>query len=215
MKKLTLVSALTLVLSACGVSNSSTPVQPDVAPKTITGSIDSVDPQNRSLVVNGHQYTVDHVSYASTNIELSALQPNMMIRITPDSDVQRNLANGEAETFSAQLEPTMTGVISDINRTDHSFSLNGATLTFAQLSPEIANGDWVMVSSLPTADAGYKVLSVVKFDDPDLFDHVEIEGRINSLNANSGTFKLGAGITVNYDNVPLLNRFNHLKTVNG
>ncbi|OJI54991.1 hypothetical protein VV1062A_02555 [Vibrio vulnificus] len=94
----------------------------------------------------------------------------------------------------------MTGVISNINPTDHTFSINGATLTFAELSPEIANGDWVMVSSLPTADAGYKVLSVVKFDDPDLVGHVEIEGRINSLDDNNGTFKLGAGITVNYDN---------------
>ncbi|HAS6168480.1 TPA: hypothetical protein RQJ82_000086 [Vibrio vulnificus] len=200
MKKLTLVSALTLVLSACGGSNSSTPAQPDVAPKTITGTIDSVDPQHRSLVVNGHQYTVEQVSYSSANIELSALQPNMMIRIAPNTGVQRDSASGQAGTFSAQLEPTMTGVISNINPTDHAFSINGATLTFAELSPEIANGDWVMVSSLPTADAGYKVLSVVKFDDPDLVGHVEIEGRINSLDDNNGTFKLGAGITVNYDN---------------
>lgn len=200
MKKLTLVSALTLVLSACGGSNSSTPAQPDVAPKTITGTIDSVDPQHRSLVVNGHQYTVEQVSYSSANIELSALQPNMMIRIAPNTGVQRDSASGQAGTFSAQLEPTMTGVISNINPTDHTFSINGATLTFAKLSPEIKNGDWVMVSSLPTADAGYKVLSVVKFDDPDLVGHVEIEGRINSLDANNGTFKLGAGITVNYDN---------------
>lgn len=94
----------------------------------------------------------------------------------------------------------MTGVISNINPTDHSFRINGATLTFAQLSPEITNGDWVMVSSLPTADAGYKVLSVVKFDDPALVGYVEIEGRINSLDANSGRFKLGAGITVDYGN---------------
>ncbi|HFQ5002467.1 TPA: DUF5666 domain-containing protein [Vibrio vulnificus] len=200
MKKLTLVSALTLVLSACGGSNSSTPAQPDVAPKTITGTIDSVDPQHRSLVVNGHQYTVEQVSYSSANIELSALQPNMMIRIAPNTGVQRDSASGQAGTFSAQLEPTMTGVISNINPTDHTFSINGATLTFAKLSPEIKNGDWVMVSSLPTADAGYKVLSVVKFDDPDLVSHVEIEGRINSLDDNNGTFKLGAGITVNYDN---------------
>lgn len=64
-----------------------------------------------------------------------------------------------------------------------------------------------MVSSLPTADAGYKVLSVVEIDVdhyPSIGDMYEIEGRIASIDANQSTFKLGANITVSYHNVDQL-----------
>ncbi|MDF4310083.1 DUF5666 domain-containing protein, partial [Vibrio parahaemolyticus] len=66
---------------------------------------------------------------------------------------------------------------------------------------------WVMVSSLPTADAGYKVLSVVEIDVdhyPSIGDIYEIEGRIASIDANQSTFKLGANITVSYHSVDQL-----------
>ena len=55
-----------------------------------------------------------------------------------------------------------------------------------------------MVSSLPTANAGYKVLSVVKFENDDLINHYEVEGRISELNAGIG-FKLGASLNVTYE----------------
>ncbi|MEZ9947100.1 hypothetical protein AB4331_19550, partial [Vibrio breoganii] len=54
----------------------------------------------------------------------------------------------------------------------------------------------VMVSSLPTANAGYKVLSVVKFEHSNLTESVEVEGLISDL--NESTFKLGANLSVDY-----------------
>jgi hypothetical protein len=109
-------------------------------------------------------------------------------------------SNTTDEPVVVTLEPTMTGTVTAIDHINKTFTVNGVELHFEGLSDEIDQGDWVMVSSLPTADAGYKVLSVVKFDfgynGPD-----EIEGRISSIDTNNGTFKLGANVTVSYDRV--------------
>lgn len=105
------------------------------------------------------------------------------------------------------LEPTITGRVTAIDYAKKTFSVNGVELQFDGLSNEIDLGEWVMVSSLPTADAGYKVLSVVEIDVdhyPSLGDMYEIEGRIASIDANQGTFKLGANITVSYHSVDQL-----------
>ncbi|MCV5961508.1 hypothetical protein OFO30_39600, partial [Escherichia coli] len=73
------------------------------------------------------------------------------------------------------------------------------------LSDDIEINDWVMVSSLPTADAGYRVLSVVELDVdndyPALGSYYDLEGRITSTDENAGTFKLGGKVTVTYNNV--------------
>ena len=53
-----------------------------------------------------------------------------------------------------------------------------------------------MVSSLPAADSGYTVLSVVTFEQADLIGHIEVEGLINNLTNTS--FTLGNLIDVNY-----------------
>ncbi|MFA0350342.1 DUF5666 domain-containing protein, partial [Vibrio sp. 10N.222.55.C6] len=82
------------------------------------------------------------------------------------------------------------------NHNNGTFKVNGIALTFTDLSREIENGDWVMVSSLPTANAGYKVLSVVKFEHSNLTESVEVEGLISDL--NESTFKLGANLSVDY-----------------
>ncbi|MGS0728032.1 DUF5666 domain-containing protein, partial [Shewanella sp. 0m-11] len=52
--------------------------------------------------------------------------------------------------------------------------------------------------SLPTADAGYKVLSVVKFENEDLVGHYEVEGLLSGLDDSAKSFKLGAALTVDY-----------------
>ncbi|MDW1813692.1 DUF5666 domain-containing protein, partial [Vibrio sp. Vb2362] len=84
-------------------------------------------------------------------------------------------------------------------------TVNGVDLQFDGLSDDIEINDWVMVSSLPTADAGYRVLSVVELDVdndyPVLDNDYELEGRITSIDANAGTFKLGGKVTVTYNNV--------------
>jgi hypothetical protein len=188
MKKLLLLSVIGLTLAGCGGSDDNTEPTPMANPSSVIGTVDSVNSESNTVTVNGYSYQIADVTYGSTSLPTTYLQPNMMVQI--GSNISRSTA------VNVQLEPTMIGIIRIIDA--NTFSLNGATLTFNGLSSEIENGDRVMVSSLPTANAGYKVLSVVKFDiefgEPD-----EIEGRISNINVNTQTFTLGANVNVQYD----------------
>ncbi|WP_045420603.1 DUF5666 domain-containing protein [Vibrio campbellii] len=196
MKKLALVAAVGLALSGCGGSGdggSSSP-QPAAKPSSAIGTVESVNEAKSTITVNGYTYHVSEVMYGSKETNLGAVQPNMMVQVGSGTE------KSAEEPVVVTLEPTMTGIVTAINHVNKTFTVNGVELHFEGLSNEIYQGDWVMVSSLPTADAGYKVLSVVKFD----FDYNgpdEIEGRISSIDANNSTFKLGANTTVSYDRV--------------
>ncbi|WP_050918071.1 DUF5666 domain-containing protein [Vibrio campbellii] len=196
MKKLALVAAVGLALSGCGGSGdggSSSP-QPAAKPSSAIGTVESVNEAKSTITVNGYTYRVSEVMYGSKETNLGAVQPNMMVQV--GSGTERSTE----EPVVVTLEPTMTGTVTAIDHVNKTFTVNGVELHFEGLSTEIDQGDWVMVSSLPTADAGYKVLSVVKFD----FDYNgpdEIEGRISSIDANNSTFKLGANTTVSYNRV--------------
>ncbi|MGS0679873.1 DUF5666 domain-containing protein [Shewanella sp. 125m-7] len=214
MKKIALVSTIALILTACGGGSDSSsdnsgdngngggsiPTVP-TAPTAVKGTIDTVDAAQNKVVVNGYSYDVAGVSYGDVKLNINNLQPNMMVQI---GGAQK------AAAVQVSLEPTITGKVTAIDPAAGTFAVNGMTLTY-KLSNEIQVGDWVMVSSLPTADAGYKVLSVVKFENDDLVNHYEVEGRLSSLDVNNETFKLGAGITVVYtgaqieDNATLAN----------
>ncbi|MCR9911046.1 DUF5666 domain-containing protein [Vibrio campbellii] len=196
MKKLALVAAVGLALSGCGGSGdggSSSP-QPAAKPSSAIGTVESVNEAKSTITVNGYTYHVSEVMYGSKETNLGAVQPNMMVQVGSGTE------KSTEEPVVVTLEPTMTGTVTAIDHVNKTFTVNGVELHFEDLSNEIDQGDWVMVSSLPTADAGYKVLSVVKFD----FDYNgpdEIEGRISSIDANNSTFKLGANTTVSYDRV--------------
>ncbi|WP_039974225.1 DUF5666 domain-containing protein [Vibrio jasicida] len=196
MKKLALVAAVGMALSGCGGSGdggSSSP-QPAAKPSSAIGTIESVNEAKSTITVNGYTYRVSEVMYGSKETNLGAVQPNMMVQVGSGTE------KSTEEPVVVTLEPTMTGTVTAIDHINKTFTVNGVELHFEGLSDEIDQGDWVMVSSLPTADAGYKVLSVVKFD----FDYNgpdEIEGRISSIDTNNGTFKLGANVTVSYDRV--------------
>ncbi|KIP78912.1 lipoprotein [Vibrio harveyi] len=196
MKKLALVAAVGMALSGCGGSGdggSSSP-QPAAKPSSAIGTVESVNEAKSTITVNGYTYRVTEVMYGSKETNLGAVQPNMMVQVGSGTE------KSTEEPVVVTLEPTMTGTVTAIDHINKTFTVNGVELHFEGLSDEIDQGDWVMVSSLPTADAGYKVLSVVKFD----FDYNgpdEIEGRISSIDTNNGTFKLGANVTVSYDRV--------------
>ncbi|EOD9419465.1 DUF5666 domain-containing protein [Vibrio campbellii] len=196
MKKLALVAAVGLALSGCGGSGdggSSSP-QPAAKPSSAIGTVESVNEAKSTITVNGYTYHVSEVMYGSKETNLGAVQPNMMVQVGSGTE------KSTEEPVVVTLEPTMTGTVTAIDHVNKTFTVNGVELHFEGLSNEIDQGDWVMVSSLPTADAGYKVLSVVKFD----FDYNgpdEIEGRISSIDANNSTFKLGANTTVSYNRV--------------
>ncbi|MGF1686425.1 DUF5666 domain-containing protein [Photobacterium japonica] len=187
MKKLALVSMIGLVLAGCGGGGSDdNGGQTQPQPKAVMGTIESV--QSNNIWVNGDKYTVSSVGYGNLNDVMAptALAPNMMVKL-----VEHARAGVEV-----QLEPTMIGMASEVS--GNNFKVNGVALTFNGLKG-IENGDWVLVSSLPTATEGYKVLSVVKIE-ADKFDNtVEIEGPVSNLDENTTTFKLGAALTVNYN----------------
>ncbi|ROV60950.1 hypothetical protein EGH82_07220 [Vibrio ponticus] len=192
MKKLVLVSVLGALLTGCGGgdggSSDKDSSHNEQRPSAAQGTIERVS--GNTVTVNGHQYDVASVSYSTVELSSSQLEPGMLIALS----ASKTRATGN----HVQLEPTITGTITDINRNAGTFRVNGVPLTYSALSPEIENNNWVMVSSLPTANAGYKVLSVVKFDDVALSGIFEVEGTVSNL--TSDQFKLGAGLTVSYTN---------------
>ncbi|MFH4557033.1 DUF5666 domain-containing protein [Vibrio diabolicus] len=207
MKKLALISVVSLALSGCGGSgggsnSDSTPTQPVVKPSVAIGSVEAVNAEENTLTVNGYTYHVSGVVYGDTSMQLADVEPKMMVQV--GTGVRKASDDG----FLVTLEPTITGRVTAIDYVKKTFTVNGVDLQFDGLSDDIEINDWVMVSSLPTADAGYRVLSVVEIDVdndyPTLGSYYELEGRITSIDENAGTFKLGTNITVSYDNISQL-----------
>ncbi|HHX8533216.1 TPA: DUF5666 domain-containing protein [Vibrio alginolyticus] len=207
MKKLALISVVGLALSGCGGSgggsnSDSTSTQPAVKPSVAIGSVEAVNAEESTLTVNGHTYRVSEVVYDDTQVQLADVKPKMVVRV--GSDIRQASDNGVRVT----LEPTITGRVTAIDYVKKTFTVNGVDLQFDGLSDDIEINDWVMVSSLPTADAGYRVLSVVEIDVdndyPALGSYYELEGRITNTDENAGTFELGTNITVSYDNISQL-----------
>ncbi|MEC6906410.1 DUF5666 domain-containing protein [Photobacterium piscicola] len=199
MKKITLATLIGLVLTGCGGGggDDSTAPQPPIEtkPLAVQGTINAVNVPANTIEVNGYSYDVASVAYgADTQYSIKDLQKNMMVAISTSSKAGALV----------QLEPTMVGMVTHIDRANSTFVINGATLTFS-LDQNIDVNDWVMVSSLPQATEtglGYKVLSVVKFEHEGLVGQYEVEGRLSLLNENNKTFTLGAAIQVRYtDNI--------------
>ncbi|MFA0035944.1 DUF5666 domain-containing protein [Vibrio sp. 10N.261.52.A1] len=193
MRKLALITAISLVLAGCGGGSSDSSNTSEAhTPSSIQGTIDSVS--GDTIVVNGYTYHIDSAHYAGEEVAIADLEKNMMVSISSNA----RSASTHASGAQVGLEPTIVGLISNTDHANGTFAVNGIPLTFSALSTEIENGDWVMVSSLPTANAGYKVLSVVKFEHSNLTESVEVEGLISDL--NESTFKLGANLSVEYSN---------------
>ncbi|WP_028022161.1 DUF5666 domain-containing protein [Enterovibrio calviensis] len=191
MKQYAMISLLTLTLTACGGSSegdSNTNTTQPVTPASVEGKIERIT--GSTLTINGHNYVADDVQYRDVSISSDFLEANMMVNA---NTISRGQTGAHIE-----LEPTFTGRIEKIGEPKGTFTINGIELRFATLSPRIQNGDWVMVSSLPTANAGYKVLSVISFDFDDK-GMVEAEGRISAIDFNNGTFKIGKSLTVLFD----------------
>ena len=195
MKKITLATLIGLILTGCGGGggDDSTAPQPpvEIKPQTVQGTINAVNVPANTIEVNGYSYDVASVAYGTdTQFSIKDLQKNMMVAVSTSSKAGALV----------QLEPTMVGKVTYIDRANSTFVINGATLTFS-LDQNIDVNDWVMVSSLPQATEtglGYKVLSVVKFEHEGIVGQYEVEGRLSSLDKNYEQFTLGAATHVNY-----------------
>ncbi|WP_299129157.1 DUF5666 domain-containing protein [uncultured Vibrio sp.] len=210
MRKLALITAISLILAGCGGGSSDSNNTNEVrTPSSIQGTIDSVS--GDTIVVNGYTYHVDSAHYSGEDVAIADLEKNMMVSISSNP----RSASAHSNSTQVGLEPTIVGLISNTDHANGTFEVNGIPLTFSALSTEIENGDWVMVSSLPTANAGYKVLSVVKFEHSNLTESVEVEGLISELDSNEKTFKLGANLSVDYSNAHIDNDDNSSGLSNG
>ena len=195
MKKITLATLIGLILTGCGGGggDDSTAPQPpvEIKPQAVQGTINAVNVPANTIEVNGYSYDVVSVAYGTdTQFSIKDLQENMMVAVSTSSKAGALV----------QLEPTMVGKVTYIDRANSTFVINGATLTFS-LDQNIDVNDWVMVSSLPQATEtglGYKVLSVVKFEHEGIVGQYEVEGRLSSLDKNYEQFTLGAATHVNY-----------------
>ncbi|MFN1620211.1 DUF5666 domain-containing protein [Vibrio rotiferianus] len=202
MKKLALVAAVGLVLSGCGGSGDNnsgditTPPVTNPTASTVIGSIESIS--GNSITVNGHKFSVANVNYQGQSLKPSVLALNMMVEVNSAT---------KASSANVTLEPTMAGIINNIDRATGMFTINGITLKYAKLMDKdspIHNHDWVFVSSLPTATEGYKVISVVKLspEEPsfgDITKRSEIEGVVTDLDVKLKRMTLGSGINIEWD----------------
>ncbi len=145
-----------------------------------------------TVTVNGYEYQATSASFQGQTFDqdMLTLEPNMMVKVSNQS---------RATNGSVELEPTFIGQIENINRLRNTFSIAGVSLKFPPLSTNIENDDWVMVSSMPTANAGYKVLSVVKFLQDPLEGEMVAEGRVSALDMNNQSFKIGQSLKISFD----------------
>lgn len=187
MKKLFLATVISASLMACN-SDDITPSVTEPTPQGVEGTIELVDLNNSKVTVNGHSYSADSIVYNNAKLTLEQLQKDMTVAI----------ATTNKDGTQVRLNPTIVGAVTKVDHDNNTFTINGVELMFAELSDDIGVTDWVMVSSLPAADGGYTVLSVVEFDQ-DLFEESEIEGPVSNLNKNNQTFDIAGLVTVSYD----------------
>ncbi|OEF48654.1 hypothetical protein A1OW_14890 [Enterovibrio norvegicus] len=190
MKRYAFLSMVTFALFGCGGSDGGSDSSAQAAPSAIEGTIDSVS--TTTVTVNGYTYQAMSASFQGQTFaqDMLTLEPNMMVKVSNQS---------RATNSSVELEPTFIGQIENINRLNSTFSIAGVNLKFPRLSTNIVNGDWVMVSSMPTANAGYKVLSVVKFLQDPLDGEMVAEGRVSALDMNNQSFKIGQSLRISFD----------------
>ncbi|KAB2825041.1 DUF5666 domain-containing protein [Aliivibrio finisterrensis] len=198
MKKVAVLLLGTVMLSGCGSDDSGDTVSSHAQANVIEGTIESINPLANEVTMNGVDYHVTSVSFGNKDdISLNDLKANMMVRLSTNDEANLLTVSNAKLT----LEPTMVGLITEINPQTGDFKINGVALSADNvLLTEIDNGDWVMISSLPTANAGYHVLSIVKFE-PDDHGKVEMEGLLNHLEDHQ--FILGSNLIVNYENAQI------------
>ena len=90
MKKLLLLSVIGLTLSGCGGSDDNSAPTPMANPSSVIGTVDSVNVKNNTVTVNGYSYQIADVTYGSTTLPTTYLQPKMMVQI--GSNISRSAA---------------------------------------------------------------------------------------------------------------------------
>ncbi len=190
MYKKIILLPLGLALFGCNKDegNNLTPVAPPVSQSEIVyGMIENIDSTAKRVNVGNRLYNYQSSTFQAQYFDDKLLTPGSQIKIHTD-------VNGKQQISP---EPTLSGLIGDIDQTTKSFTVNGTRLTFSSLDPMIYDGDFVLVFSISAPDGTHKVMNVVKTNNMDAYS-AEIEGQIASI--NNKVLTLNTGVTIETTN---------------
>lgn len=194
MKKILSVAVLGGLLSACGGSDSD--AQQQAYSGTLLGTVDSVQAEQATLMVNGRSLDVASagVSYQDQPLLLTDVVSGMQVEI--DSD--------DGRVSEIELEPFMSGEVTAVD--GQSITVNGQTVLLEQVAVSAQVGDFVLLFAQPQAD-GSRTLTAVQAIDATAIS--EVEGRVSQLDMSAQTFSVN-GTVVNFagaalDDDPLQN----------
>ncbi|QIL84601.1 hypothetical protein G7083_00910 [Vibrio sp. HDW18] len=182
-----LVAIGTLLLTACGGSDSSNHHPTTLATKII-GTVSNVSANHQQITINGQRINIANadIRYQQQPIRSEAIQVGMRLElISKDQQAQ-------AITF----DPALVGAISAIDRVKNNITVNGILLNVKSAS-QYQIGQWVAVNGYPTDSGTWQVESINMID---FADQAEIEGRVSALDNNQ--FQIDT-LTINYQNAQL------------
>ncbi|MGL5429986.1 MAG: DUF5666 domain-containing protein [Vibrio sp.] len=180
-----LVAICTLLLTACGGSDSSNH-QPTTLATKIIGTVSNVSANHQQVTINGQRINIANadIRYQQQTISPEAIQVGMRL----------DLISQDQQAQAITFDPAMVGSISDID--EKNITVNGIRLSVESAS-HYQKDQWVAVNGYPT-DAGIwqiESINVIHFA-----TQAEIEGRVSDLTEDQ--FQIGA-LTINYRNAQL------------
>ena len=226
MMKLPALITLTLVLSACGASQTSTPIT--AAPgasnaQVITGTVTALSADHQSLTVAGQA-----LHLALTGQSLSRQSSGATVRVNGDDANELALSIGQHVTVQAkddtageiEIEKELRGLVSSIDLTAGTLVVNGQTVTVTaatrvELSrkessvqvlthtlADLQVGVFVEVTGDSNTSGGVTASSLEVRSSPERHeqgqdDQAELHGIINGLDATAKRFS-ALGTTVDY-----------------
>ncbi len=225
MMKTPALIALTLVLAACGASQTSTPVTTTPAPtaQVLTGTVTALSPDHQNLTVAGQAL---HLGLTSQG--LARLSSGAIVRVNGDDANELALSIGQHVTVQAkddtageiEIEKELRGTVGSVDVAAGTLVVNGQTVkvgastrfelsrresSTATLSHTLADvkvGAFVEVTGTRDATGGLTASSIevrtsAERHEQGQDDQAELHGTISGLDASAKTFS-ALGTRVDY-----------------
>ena len=147
------------VLSACQESKKESSSLAIETPNLIRGVVETINYEAGTVTVNGNTYKVSQVSYRDKTVKLDSVSKGIAVQIGLDIGVKGYFSEHLTpdDFVIIELEPTLVGIITNINYEDKTFIVNGLQLYYGSIDGNIHEGDWVIASRFIVSDHGYEV----------------------------------------------------------